>query len=103
MSTVVDEVRWKIRSGSSLSTIVGFLREREGFNPTPFNVLRVLHEATGLTVPKLQRIAALFDAGLQPLASTEEIDQTGEALLSDARGGSGRWIEPTGPPDGTRA
>jgi hypothetical protein len=82
---IIESVKDKLDANAPLSAIVEHLGGREGFTLTPFNLIRVLHQASGISVSDLQKILATFDARLQPIESWSDVDRVGEAVLERYR------------------
>lgn len=85
MEQVADAVRDMVSSGCTLSQVVQYLREEVQFELTPFNLLRVFHEALGASLTDVRPLITPFDADMKPLLAVSETDRIGEGVFASYR------------------
>ncbi len=82
MEEVVAEARRMIQEQRSVFDLLEFLQEDASFRCTPFNFLRVLHEAAGISLIESRELLSMFDLDWRPSAPAAEIEQKWAAMLS---------------------
>jgi hypothetical protein len=69
MEEVIAEARSMIFSHCRLADLLAFLRTARDFKPTPFNLVRVLHEAAALSIDDARKVIVLANVDLTPIES----------------------------------
>jgi hypothetical protein len=84
MEEVVAEARRMIQAQRSVFELLEFLQADASFRCTPFNFLRVLHEA-GISLVESRELMSMFDLDWQPGAPAAEIEQKWAAMIGSPR------------------
>ncbi|MFI0421103.1 hypothetical protein [Spongiactinospora sp. 9N601] len=72
---VVAQARTLIEGRCSLSELLHFLKTRESLTLTPFNFLRVLHEAAGIPLTLSQELLEMLDCEMMPMEPSDEVER----------------------------
>lgn len=88
MDPIIESVKDMLDANAPLSAIVQHLGGRDGFTLTPFNLIRVLHQASGISVSTCKRSLRRSTRGYSPLnrgqTSTEPAKPCSNATAVEA-------------------
>jgi hypothetical protein len=79
-----------VTSGCGLTEIAESLRSSDTFVLTPFNLLRLAHEALGVSLTESRTLLEAFDANMNPIVPSSEVDRIGDAVFAPYRSGTQR-------------
>ncbi|WP_133306054.1 hypothetical protein [Microbispora triticiradicis] len=86
MEGVAADVRQRIHEGCRFVDLLSFLALDESFKLTPFNLMRVLSEAIGLSMIESREMVSMFDEKFYPLVPDADIEHQWRAILDGRRG-----------------
>jgi hypothetical protein len=74
-----------VTSGCGLTEIAESLRSSDTVVLTPFNLLRLAHEALGISLTESRTLLEAFDANMNPIVPSSEVDRIGDAVFAPYR------------------
>ncbi|MGK5532552.1 hypothetical protein [Streptomyces sp. URMC 129] len=81
MKRAIEEARRLARDGQDFTEVIAALRELDGFQLTPFNLLVILRQGLGITFLESPELLRLFDVELRPVAPAAEINRAANPFL----------------------
>jgi hypothetical protein len=81
METIAAEVRDLIVKRCSLAALLKFLESHDSFALTPFNFMRILHEASGIPMVKSRELISMLDPEMKPIVPIGEIELQWSKLI----------------------